>query len=765
MTGSEPVRLPSGTTGCNEDDVVKCEKVFLRWTDLTLTVQAKNRSGGKKNDNKSKKKEIQILSKVSASARSGRILAVMGSSGCGKSTLLDVLSRRKQGATMGTIEFNGKKVFHRISLAAENNPDIAETAYLELLGFVPQSDMFLRNLTCREWLMFVGRLVLPPDLPRPTVATLVDQALERVGLSRVADNRIGDPSDQVRISGGQRRRLTLAQELLSRRDILFIDEATSGLDAAAALSVMYTIRSLADQGICVVMTIHQPRDDVFNMVDDLLLMKAGRVVYFGPKMEMIPYLTSIGISKQPVCQAADFAIDVVTTPDLVFDMLDYADKQRMLRQISGRKNLRQSGVDSVDVLGTAINNEQLIIKIQQRVRMFLSRRRLERERDIRKLYGGYLAHKFSSSVMCHRMEELGDQLSQQHSAHHFRTMPSIESRPATNDIDLEVGLKLHSPRAQDPSAHSDGNDSDLKVARHVDSRMLGPAHESESLVNKSWRSLRRVCRESLILTERTMLNFSREKRFHTLMFVRLLLFSVMIGIVYLRVSMSSDRAYDRVALLFYIINAVSLNQLSKVPFFYAGRTMFERESQGNYYGAFAFQLSSLLVDGFADAVFPIISSAILYPMTNLHPSWSCFFFFVMVLIFFSFTITAMLKLVGSFVTLPIHQALMPVILGVQTIFAGFFIKKQFISDPLIWLNYISVYKYCFEALFYNEFHGLEFDCGGSEFCSPETGNDMIESFDFQDTDKFQNAFILLIFTGGFLVMGYLFLAFFKNRSL
>jgi hypothetical protein len=390
----------------------------------------------------------------------------------------------------------------------------------------------------------------------------------------------------------------------------------------------------------------------------------------------------------------------------------------------------------------------LIIKFQRATRKYLAYRRFVTEKQLRMKLGGYLTFKYKNSALYEEMNQLGDETGLAYSQ--STTAPqSMKSGPVSTS-DVELGMK------QEKSESS----------RQLQKDAAGSKPTSQSPIVAAVDSVRQLVKETLILTERNFVHFGRERRFHMLMISRLIMFSVLIGVVYLRIPADSERAYDRVALLFYIINAVALNQLSKIPFFYVGRALYERESQGNFYGAFAFQFSSFLADSFSDVLFPIISTTILYPLTNLQPTWSCFFFFIMVMIFFSFTLTAFLKFLAAFVSFPIHQALTPVLLGIQTIFAGFFIKKQFIPKPLLFLNYLSVYKYCFESLFYNEFDGATYDCpSGKGYCSPKTGAEMIESFDFVDVNKFENAFILLAFTGGYLIVGFIGLRFFKKRSL
>ena len=293
---------------------------FLRWKNLSVQVPRKGPGGGTTN----------ILTNVSAYVRPGSVLAIMGSSGCGKSTLLEVLSRRKEGRVSGEIEFNGKTCFAKTTVDAADAAQQPHEVFLDSLGFVQQFDQFLPNLTCAESLLYTSRLVLPRDMSDEERQKRVRQSLERVGIANIANNRIGATSDQVRISGGQRRRLSLAQELLVNPRVLFLDEPTSGLDAASALIVMQILRKLADGGMSIAITMHQPRDEIFAMIDDLLLLKSGSVVYFGAAKTCVEYFAGIGLPNERIQNPADFAIDVVCTNDAVFETLERMSLQHQM---------------------------------------------------------------------------------------------------------------------------------------------------------------------------------------------------------------------------------------------------------------------------------------------------------------------------------------------------------------------------------------------------------------------------------------------------
>eukprot|EP00804_Cyclotella_cryptica_P015639 CCRYP_003633-RD/>CCRYP_003633-RD protein AED:0.25 eAED:0.25 QI:406/1/0.87/1/0.85/0.87/8/0/1055 len=207
------------------------------------------------------KDKLELLKGVSGYFASGKMTALMGSSGAGKTTLMDVLSLRKQsGEVTGEVYLNG----------FPQDPD----AFRRCAGYVEQFDTQSPQLTIRETVEFSAKMRLDESIPMETKQKFVDQVLEMLELDSQADLLVGSDS-MGGLSFEQKKRLSIAVELAANPSILFLDEPTSGLDARAAGIVMRGMRRIADSGIAVVATIHQPSVAIFNSFDNLLLLKAG----------------------------------------------------------------------------------------------------------------------------------------------------------------------------------------------------------------------------------------------------------------------------------------------------------------------------------------------------------------------------------------------------------------------------------------------------------------------------------------------------------
>ncbi|KAK9804995.1 hypothetical protein WJX73_009787 [Symbiochloris irregularis] len=212
--------------------------------------------------------QLMLLRDVSGSFRPGVLTCLMGASGAGKTTLMDCLSGRKtSGNVQGEMLVNG-------------HPKVQET-FARISGYVEQFDIHAAGATVYEAVEFSAQMRLV-DVDQGKMREFIDQVVDLAELRPIADASVGMPGVSG-LSVEQRKRLTIAVELVANPAIIFMDEPTSGLDARAAAVVMRSIRNTVNTGRTVVATIHQPAEEIFASFDELLLLKrGGRVIYAGP---------------------------------------------------------------------------------------------------------------------------------------------------------------------------------------------------------------------------------------------------------------------------------------------------------------------------------------------------------------------------------------------------------------------------------------------------------------------------------------------------
>lgn len=217
----------------------------------------------------------QGLHSVSFSATSGNLIGIMGGSGAGKSTLLNILNGN-------LIPQKGEVVINGINLHTQR--DLLQG----IIGYIPQDDLLMEDLTVYENLFYNSKLGLG-NLADEEINKLVDQLLESLGLFAIKDLKVGDPLNKM-VSGGQRKRLNIALELIRKPAVLFVDEPTSGLSSLDSENVMDLLKQLSLGGKLVFVVIHQPSSDIFKLFDKLMILDTGGYpIYYGNPSDSIIY--------------------------------------------------------------------------------------------------------------------------------------------------------------------------------------------------------------------------------------------------------------------------------------------------------------------------------------------------------------------------------------------------------------------------------------------------------------------------------------------
>jgi len=246
------------------------------------------------------------LHKFSFSEQSGNLIGIMGSSGAGKSTLLNLLNGNER-PTAGKVLINGQDL---------HSP---ETNKEGLIGYVSQDDLLIGELTVFENLWFNALLCFSGASKRE-ILRRVHQSLAELGLLEIRDLKVGDALNKT-ISGGQRKRLNIALELIREPAVLFVDEPTSGLSSLDSEHIMDLLKELSLKGKLVFVVIHQPSSDIYKMFDRLIMLDTGGYpVYYGNPVEAIEYVKELAEyvhSSQGECLECGNI-----TPEQIFDILE-----------------------------------------------------------------------------------------------------------------------------------------------------------------------------------------------------------------------------------------------------------------------------------------------------------------------------------------------------------------------------------------------------------------------------------------------------------
>uniref|UniRef100_A0A671YEE5 ATP-binding cassette sub-family G member 5 n=1 Tax=Sparus aurata TaxID=8175 RepID=A0A671YEE5_SPAAU len=237
----------------------------------------------------------QILNDVSFHVDSGQIMGILGNSGSGKTTLLDAISGRigYSGTLLGEVFINGRKMKRK--------------EYQDCFSYVLQSDNLLSYLTVEETLTYTAQLALRKHSAE-AIKKKVSAVMAELSLTHVAHSVIGGRVFPG-ISGGERRRVSIASQLLQDPRVVLLDEPTTGLDSMTANQIVVLLAELARRDRIVIVTIHQPRSELFRVFSRIAIMSRGELVFCGQPGEMVDFFSQCGYECPEYCNPFDIYVD------------------------------------------------------------------------------------------------------------------------------------------------------------------------------------------------------------------------------------------------------------------------------------------------------------------------------------------------------------------------------------------------------------------------------------------------------------------------
>lgn len=239
------------------------------------------------------KTKKQILKGLNGVFKAAELTAIMGPSGAGKSTLLNILSGFQQGQLTGTIEYISSKGKQNWSM------------YKKQSCYIQQTDNLYGLFTVQESMMMVTYLKIGSSVTKMLRQVLIDNILETLKLSKVKDTKVD------RLSGGQKKRLSIALELIDNPPIMFLDEPTTGLDSLASLQCIAALQTMAKSGQTMICTIHQPSATLYQLFDHIYLIADGQCLYAGTPDNTVSYFAQQGFQCPQYHNPADYMMEVI----------------------------------------------------------------------------------------------------------------------------------------------------------------------------------------------------------------------------------------------------------------------------------------------------------------------------------------------------------------------------------------------------------------------------------------------------------------------
>tara|TARA_B100000508_G_scaffold55003_3_gene42767 strand:+ start:149994 stop:153083 length:3090 start_codon:yes stop_codon:yes gene_type:complete len=261
------------------------------------------------------------LHKIDFAENNGGLIGIMGGSGAGKSTLLNVLNGNYTPSD-GKVTINGIDIHH-------DKDDIEG-----VIGFISQDDLLIEELTVFENLFYNAQLCFK-NMSKKQIARRVIKILQAIGLYDSKDLKVGNPLEKT-ISGGQRKRLNIALELIREPSVLFVDEPTSGLSSRDSENIMDLLKELALKGKLVFVVIHQPSSEIFKMFDRLLLLdQGGYPIFYGNPIDSVVYFkTEIDHAN---CEERECPVCGNVNPEQIFNIIEAKVVDEFGNQTSKRK--------------------------------------------------------------------------------------------------------------------------------------------------------------------------------------------------------------------------------------------------------------------------------------------------------------------------------------------------------------------------------------------------------------------------------------------
>ncbi|KAI9891761.1 MAG: hypothetical protein M1814_002511 [Vezdaea aestivalis] len=706
----------------------------------------------------------QILYNVQGVVHPGQIMAIMGASGAGKTSFLDILARKnKRGHTQGSFFVNGEK--------------ISDDEYRQVVGFVDQEDAMLPTLTVHETILNSALLRLPKDMSRNSKEIRAYEVEKQLGIWGIRDQLVGSDESGARgISGGEKRRVSIACELVTSPSILFLDEPTSGLDAFNAFNVIECLVTLAKQyNRTVVFTIHQPRSNIVALFDQLVLLAKGRVVYSGEFSKCQSYFDQSGYSCPPGFNIADYLVDLTMHASQAPPSSD--DQASFLGIDSDGIKTRSSSVRAIKSIASASNasfDNSVAGSPGSSFRPKGSRRDSLKQRQDRQLYTKKKATGAETPGSARTDDEGTPESSGQDHSQQWLKLSTQRGQVPPQILDDPHQLP---PNAQAAATDLDGlvntyTNSDISAAMREDIKTSirnaggsngsssngGPAENGAAHQPFRMTSYSRIgiLSQFLILSKRTWRNLYRNPMLMLTHYAIAILLAVLSGFLFYGLSDDIKGFQNRIGLFFFVLALFGFSTLTSLTVFASERLLFLRERANGYYSPISYFAAKVVFDVIPLRLIPpIITGSIIYPMVGLVPEASYFFKFLLFLILFNLAAAAVCLFIGVVVKDGgVANLVGSLVMLFSLLFAGSLLNHDSIPPSLLWLQKLSIFHYAFEGLIVNEVtyltlvdhkYGLDIEVPGASILS---------SFGFNAQALWADALGLGVFAAAFMVLAY-----------
>ncbi|XP_060567812.1 ATP-binding cassette sub-family G member 1-like isoform X2 [Ruditapes philippinarum] len=603
-------------------DLPKKRNLDIEFKDLKYTVK----------DGHHKKGQKEILKTISGRFKCGELTAIMGPSGAGKSSLMNILAGYRISGVEGDILVRGKprnlRTFRKYSC------------------YIMQDDHLLPHLSVEEAMMCSANLKLEESMPQADKEKEVHDILETLGLSEHKKTRASN------LSGGQRKRLSIALEMVNNPPIMFFDEPTSGLDSSACFQCISLLKNLAAGGRSIICTIHQPSAKLFMMFDHLYMLAAGDCVYKGGVKQLLPYLKSMGLECPPYNNPADYVMELAAG---------------------------DSGEENVDMLKNSVrsgNLDKFIVNEISNNSKRSSNTSISTDSDL------------SNCIQVDANESTQLLTVTNGTASYLPADDFIRDEQDRNSESASQSSSVATtPGSQSQASCSTDTECDSSLTEE-----MGGDQECHTFNTSCFTQFK-------ILFIRTFMSIMRDETLTRLRLISHLCMGILIGLLYLGIGNEATKVLNNAGCLFVCMLFLMFSALMPtVLTFPMELTVCVREHLNYWYSLKAYYLAKTMADMPFQIIFPLIYGSIVYWMTSQPSDFMRFVMFLTLATQTSLVAQSLGLLIGAATSLQVAVFLGPVTGIPLLLFSGFFINFDTIPIYLQWITYMSYIGYAFEGV-------------------------------------------------------------------
>ncbi|KAM8718183.1 hypothetical protein ACLKA7_004831 [Drosophila subpalustris] len=581
-----------------------------------------------------------ILKSVSGKFRNGQITAIMGPSGAGKSTLMNILAGYKTSQLSGSVMINSKERNLR--------------RFRKLSCYIMQDDVLIANLTVKEAMMVAANLKLGKHMINYAKCVVVEEILETIGLKESVNTLT------CNLSGGQRKRLSIALELVNNPPVMFFDEPTSGLDSSTCFQLISLLKSLARGGRTIVCTIHQPSARLFEKFDHLYLLAQGQCVYEGRVHGLVPYLSALGYECPSYHNPADYVLEVASgeygeaVPKLVEAVKSGICKKYMHKNY-GIKNdiIKGNGSGNDNCSGNNATIAAATITLEHEKPLKSDLEIVEDEAELKP--------------------------------------PKLEAQQSQNSTNNEDSCSFSSSKGQNVVAGGTN-----AVVGCMTS--LLDSHESVvTLPNKTgfptsgWTQF-------WILLKRSFRTIMRDKMLTHMRLASHIIVGAIIGMIYYDVGNEASKIMSNAGCIFFVSLFTTFTaMMPTILTFPTEMSVFVREHLNYWYSLKAFYFAKTIADIPFQIVFSSVFVLVVYYLTSQPMELERVSMFVLICVLNSLVAQSLGLLIGAGMNIETGVFLGPVTTIPTILFSGFFVNFDTIPAYLQWVTYVSYVRYGFEG--------------------------------------------------------------------